>query len=72
VLLVFLVFAAATLCLGHSLDMRRRLIHHSYVCPLWLEYFFVHLGVLVGMAGLKEAIIDLKKMEKILIKFGAR
>ncbi len=50
-LLVFLVFTAATLCLGHSLGMHRRLIHNSYACPLWLEYFFVHLGVLVGMAG---------------------
>lgn len=48
---VFLFSAAATLCLGHSLGMHRRLIHESYECPLWLEYFFVHCGVLVGLAG---------------------
>lgn len=48
---VFLVCTATTLCLGHSLGMHRRLIHNSYDCPRWLEYFFVHLGVLVGMAG---------------------
>ena len=50
-LLIFIVFTAITLCFGHSLGMHRRLIHNSYECPLWLEYFFVHLGVLVGMAG---------------------
>jgi fatty-acid desaturase len=41
----------ATLCLGHTLGMHRRLIHQSYACPLWLEHFFVYLGVLVGIAG---------------------
>lgn len=50
-LMVFLVFTVITLCLGHSLGMHRRLIHNSYDCPLWMEYLFVHLGVLVGMAG---------------------
>ncbi|WP_230655730.1 acyl-CoA desaturase [Psychrobacter sp. I-STPA10] len=50
-LAVFIIFTATTLCLGHSLGMHRRLIHNSYDCPLWLEYMFVHLGVLVGMAG---------------------
>ncbi|MEQ1775694.1 MAG: acyl-CoA desaturase [Burkholderiales bacterium] len=50
-ILVFLVCTAATLCLGHSLGMHRRLIHNSYECPRWMEYFFVHLGVIVGMAG---------------------
>lgn len=50
-LVVFFVFTGLTLCLGHSLGMHRRLIHNSYQCPLWLEYVFVHLGVLVGMAG---------------------
>lgn len=49
--LVFLITTAITLCLGHSLGMHRRLIHNSYECPKWLEYFFVHLGTLVGMAG---------------------
>ncbi|MGL6160178.1 acyl-CoA desaturase [Microbulbifer sp.] len=48
---VFLIFTMLTLCLGHSLGMHRRLIHNSYECPKWLEYFFVHLGILVGMAG---------------------
>lgn len=49
--ILFVVFTMVTLCLGHSLGMHRRLIHNSYECPKWLEYFFVHLGVLVGMAG---------------------
>jgi len=49
--LVFLITSAVTLCLGHSLGMHRKLIHHSYDCPRWMEYLFVHLGVLVGMAG---------------------
>jgi len=49
--LVFVVFTIITLCLGHSLGMHRRLIHQSFDCPKWLEYFFVHLGVLVGLAG---------------------
>lgn len=50
-LLVFVIFTGLTLCLGHSLGMHRRLIHNSYECPKWMEYVFVHLGVLVGMAG---------------------
>jgi len=49
--LVFLIGSAATLCLGHSLGMHRRLIHRSYECPLWMERLFVYLGTLVGMAG---------------------
>lgn len=49
--IVFLVTSAITLCLGHSLGMHRRLIHQSYDCPKWLEYLFVHFGVLVGLAG---------------------
>lgn len=48
---VFLVLTAITLCLGHSLGMHRKLIHNSYACPKWLEYFFVHCGTLVGLAG---------------------
>jgi len=48
---LFLALSAITLCLGHSLGMHRRLIHHSYDCPKWLEYCFVYLGTLVGMAG---------------------
>ncbi len=50
-LLVFLVTTAVTICFGHSLGMHRLLIHRSYACPLWLEYLFVYLGVLVGLAG---------------------
>lgn len=50
-LLVFLVLTGITLCLGHSLGMHRLLIHRSYECPKWMEYSFVYLGVLVGMAG---------------------
>ncbi len=51
VVAVFLATTAITLCLGHSLGMHRKLIHNSYACPRWMEYLFVHLGVLVGMAG---------------------
>lgn len=50
-LLVFLLSTAITLNLGHSLGMHRRFIHQSYQCPKWIEYFFVYLGVLVGLAG---------------------
>ncbi len=49
--LVFLLLTGITLCFGHSLGMHRLLIHRSYECPLWMEYVFVYLGVLVGMAG---------------------
>lgn len=50
-LIVFVVTTTVSLCLGHSLGMHRRLIHKSYQCPIWLEYLFVHLGVIVGLAG---------------------
>jgi fatty-acid desaturase len=50
-LALFLATTAATVCLGHSLGMHRRLIHRAYGCPLWLERLFVYLGTLVGMAG---------------------
>ncbi|MDO3386372.1 acyl-CoA desaturase [Gilvimarinus sp. SDUM040013] len=49
--LIFLLLTAVTLCFGHSLGMHRLLIHRSYECPIWMEYIFVYLGVLVGMAG---------------------
>ena len=49
--ILFVASTLLTLCLGHSLGMHRRFIHRSYVCPLWLEYLFVHFGVLVGLAG---------------------
>ncbi len=48
---LFVVTTLATLCLGHSLGMHRRLIHRSYRCPRWMEILFVHLGVLVGLGG---------------------
>jgi stearoyl-CoA desaturase (delta-9 desaturase) len=48
---VFVVSTAVSLNLGHSLGMHRRFIHRAYNCPKWLEYTFVHLGVLVGLAG---------------------
>jgi len=50
-LVVFLVTTTITLCFGHSLGMHRRFIHHSYECKKWVEYLFVYLGVLVGLAG---------------------
>lgn len=45
------VTTLVSLCFGHSLGMHRRFIHRSYTCPMWMEYAFVHLGVLVGLAG---------------------
>ena len=50
-LALFVLSSGITLCLGHSLGMHRRFIHRAYRCPLWLEYLFVHFGVLVGLAG---------------------
>lgn len=48
---LFVVTTLITLLLGHSIGMHRRFIHRSFECPRWLEYLFVHLGVLVGIAG---------------------
>ena len=48
---LFIVSTALTLLFGHSLGMHRRFIHRSYDCPKYLEYLFVHLGTLVGLAG---------------------
>jgi len=48
---VFFVLCGITLCAGHSVGMHRRMIHHAFECPLWLEYLLIELGVLVGMAG---------------------
>ncbi|MDG2004780.1 MAG: acyl-CoA desaturase [Novosphingobium sp.] len=48
---LFIVTSGITLCAGHSVGMHRRLIHCGFDCPVWLEYFCVYLGVLVGMAG---------------------
>ena len=49
--LVCFGLTVATLCLGHTLGMHRRLIHKSFQCPRWLEHVLVWLGVLVGIAG---------------------
>lgn len=49
--LVFLIFSAFTLCFGHSLGMHRLFIHNAYKTYKPIEYFMVHLGVLVGLAG---------------------
>lgn len=50
---VFVISTAFILCFGHSLGMHRLLIHRSFECPKMLEYFLVHLGVVVGLAGPK-------------------
>lgn len=50
-LLVFVVTTYATLLLGHSVGMHRRVIHKSFDCSKWLERVLVYLGVVVGMAG---------------------
>jgi len=49
--LLFLGTSAVTLCLGHSLGMHRLLIHRSFETYRPIEYLFVYLGTLVGMAG---------------------
>jgi stearoyl-CoA desaturase (delta-9 desaturase) len=50
-LLVFLLLAGATLCVGHSVGFHRRLIHRSFDCPKWLERAMIWVGTLVGMGG---------------------
>ncbi len=49
--LLFIVSTGLTLCLGHSLGMHRLFIHRAWRAPKWLEYLFVHFGVLIGLAG---------------------
>ena len=49
--LLFVISTGIVLLLGHSLGSHRKLIHNSYQCPRWLEFLFVYLGVLVGLAG---------------------
>ena len=46
-LLLFLVSTYATLLLGHSVGMHRRVIHQSFDCAKWLERVLVYLGVVV-------------------------
>ena len=48
---LFIVLTAAVLLLGHSLGSHRKLIHDSFACPRWLEYFLVYMGVQVGLSG---------------------
>ena len=50
-LAVFVVLTGATVCAGHSVGMHRLLIHKSFKTYKPIEYLFVWLGVLVGMAG---------------------
>jgi stearoyl-CoA desaturase (delta-9 desaturase) len=48
------LFAAITgwvLLFGHSLGSHRKLVHDSFACPKWLEYFLVYCGVQTGIAG---------------------
>jgi fatty-acid desaturase len=48
---LFLATTTIVLLLGHSLGSHRKLIHNSFQCPRWLEYFLVYCGVQVGLAG---------------------
>lgn len=50
-LLLCLVATVITLCAGYSVGLHRRLIHHSFQCPKWLECFLVYLGTLTGIDG---------------------
>lgn len=49
--LIFLLLTGASLMLGHSVGLHRRLIHRSFECPLWLERILVWIGTSVGMCG---------------------
>ncbi len=48
---VFVVLTYATLLLGHSVGMHRKLIHRAWDGPRFVERVLVYLGVLVGMGG---------------------
>jgi fatty-acid desaturase len=50
-LAVFVLATGAVLLFGHSLGSHRKLIHNSFQCPAWLEYFLVYMGVQVGLSG---------------------
>jgi fatty-acid desaturase len=50
-LALFAFTTAFVLLFGHSLGSHRKLVHDSYQCPKWFEYFLVWCGVLVGLAG---------------------
>lgn len=49
--LLFVASTIVVLLLGHSLGNHRKLVHNSFQCPKWLEYFLVYCGVQVGLAG---------------------
>jgi fatty-acid desaturase len=50
-LAVFIITTVTVLLFGHSLGSHRKLVHDSYQCPKWLEYFLVYCGVQVGLSG---------------------
>lgn len=50
-LAVCLLLTYATLLLGHSVGMHRRLIHRTFRINRWVDGLLVYLGVIVGMAG---------------------
>jgi stearoyl-CoA desaturase (delta-9 desaturase) len=50
-LAVFILATGSVLLFGHSLGSHRKLIHNSFDCPKWLEYFLVYMGVQVGLSG---------------------
>jgi stearoyl-CoA desaturase (delta-9 desaturase) len=45
------VFAAITLCCGHSAGIHRGLIHRSYEARPWVRGLLAYLGTLVGLGG---------------------
>jgi stearoyl-CoA desaturase (delta-9 desaturase) len=49
--LLYVVTTAFVLLFGHSLGNHRKLVHDSFQCPQWLEYFLVYCGTQVGLAG---------------------
>jgi stearoyl-CoA desaturase (delta-9 desaturase) len=48
---VFLVLGGITLCTGHSVGYRRRLVHLSFKCGSAVERAMVWMGAVVGMGG---------------------
>jgi stearoyl-CoA desaturase (delta-9 desaturase) len=48
---LYAVSTATVLLLGHSLGNHRKLVHDSFECPKWLEYFLVYCGAHVGLSG---------------------
>jgi fatty-acid desaturase len=48
---IFVLTTCFVLLFGHSLGTHRKLIHHSFRCPKWFEYFIVYCGTQVGLAG---------------------